>query len=145
MQILQFSGQTAVADIVAKAYGLQPNDPQIATATKNFIAANPAFGGNLTAVPKGTIMVVPPLNGNTHSAGATTVDPVASAFHARLTNLTANANLAAIQRATPVASTSALGTTPGAATPPPALAKLDFTVLQQDLAAFAKLHGTNAV
>jgi len=141
MQILQFGGQTAVADIVAKAYGLRPNDPQMATATKNFIAANPAFGGNLTAIPKGTIMVVPPLNGNFHSAGATTVDPVRSAFDLRLTNLTANANLAAAQRNAPSSSTGALGTAPGATTPTSALAKLDFTVLQQDLAAFAKLHG----
>ncbi len=145
MQILQFSGQTAVADIVAKAYGLPPNDPQIAAATKNFIAANPAFGGNLTAVPKGTIMVVPPLNGNLHSAGATTVDPVRSAFNLRLTNLTANASLAATQRSAPSASTAPLGAVPGATTPTSALAKLDFTVLQQDLAAFAKLHGTNPV
>jgi hypothetical protein len=143
MQILQFSGQTAVADIVAKAYNLKQTDPQMATATKNFIAANPAFGGNLAAVPKGTIMVVPPLNGNLHSAGATTVDPVSSAFRMRLTNLTANASLAAAARDTPNAPTAPLGAAPGATTPTSALAKLDFTVLQQDLAAFAKLHGVN--
>jgi hypothetical protein len=34
-----------------------------------------------------------------------------------------------------------LGTAPGATTTPPALASLDFSVLQSDLAAFAKLHG----
>jgi hypothetical protein len=143
MQILQFSGQTAVTDIAAKAYGLQPNDPQMAAAVKNLIAANPALGGNLTAIPKGTLLVIPAQNGNFHSAGATTVDPVSSAFHTRLTNLTTNANLAAAQRDTPNAPTAPLGAAPGATTPTSALAKLDFTVLQQYLAAFAKLHGVS--
>lgn len=139
MQILKLSGQTTIADIAATAYGLKSNDPALATAEKNLIAANPSLGGNVAALPKNTVIVVPPLNG-VAGAGATTVDPIGSAFSARLQNLSAAATLAAAPRSAPIASTALLGTAPGATTTPPALAKLDFSVLQSDLAAFAKLH-----
>ena len=142
MQILKLSGQTAVADIAAAAYGLKSNDPALAAAQKNLIAANPSLGGNLSTLPKNTVIAVPPLNGVAAAgAGATTVDPVGSAFRARLQNLSAGVTLAATQRSAPTATTAHLGTAPGATTTPPALAQLDFSVLQSDLAAFAKLHG----
>jgi hypothetical protein len=140
MQILKLSGQTSVADIVAAAYGLKSNDPALPTAEKNLIAANPSLGGNVAGLPKNTVIAVPPLNGAT-AAGATTVDPVGSAFRPRLQNLSAAVTLAAAQRTAPTTTTAPLGTAPGATTTPPALAQLDFSILQGDLAAFEKLFG----
>jgi hypothetical protein len=141
MQILKLSGQTTVADIAATAYGLKPNDPALATATRNLIAANPSLAGNIAALPKATIVSVPPLNG-VAGAGATTVDPIGSAFRARLQNVSAAATSAAAPRSAPTTSTAPLGTAPGATTTAPGLPQLDFSVLQSDLAAFAKVHGS---
>jgi hypothetical protein len=141
MQILKLSGQTTVADIAAAAYGLKSNDPALPTAEKNLIAANPALGGNLASLPKNTVVAVPPLNG-VAGAGATTVDPIGSAFFARLQNLSAAVNAAAAPRSAPTSTTAPLGTAPGASTTQPTLAQLDFSVLQSDLAAFTKLHSS---
>jgi hypothetical protein len=140
VQILKLSGQTTVADIAAAAYNLKPTDPSLAAAEKNLIAANPALAGSLTVLPKNTVIAVPPLNG-VAAAGATTVDPTGSAFRARLQKLSAAVTAAAAPRSAPTATTAPLGAAPGATTTATPLPQLNFSILQSDLAAFAKLHG----
>jgi hypothetical protein len=143
MQILKLSGQATIADVAAAAYGLKATDPALAAAEKNLIAANPSLGGNVAALPKNTVVAVPPLNGvPAVGPGATTVDPIGSAFRARLQNLSAAVTAAAAPRSAPTAATALLGSAPGATTTAPAPAQLDFSVLQSDLAAFIKLHSS---
>lgn len=139
MQILKLSGQTNIADVAAAAYGLKANDP---AAQKNLIAANPSLGGNVAALAKNTVIVVPPLNGARAAGPAiVTVDPVGGAFRARLQNLSAATVAAAAPRSAPTPATSSLGATPGATTTGAGLPQLDFSVLQGSLANFIKLFG----
>jgi hypothetical protein len=141
MQVFQLSGQTSVTDIAAEVYGLKAADPALATATRNLVVANPALGGNVSALPKGTLIAVPLLNGAPATrAAAVSIDPLANAYRKRLQNLGAAATLAASQRGSPSTATAPLGAVAGAATTAPSLPALDFTVFQQDLAAFLKIH-----
>jgi hypothetical protein len=140
MQVFQLSGQTSVTDIAAAVYGLKAADPALATAARNLVGANPALGGNVAALPKGTLIAVPLLNGAPSTmAAAVSIDPLANAYRKRLQNIGAGATLAAAQRSSPSTMTTPLGAVSGAAATAP-LPTLDFTVFQQDLAAFLKIH-----
>lgn len=130
MQIARTQNEKSVADIVTRVYGLQANDARAAAAAKALLAANPQLS-NLSTLPAGTPVVVPPIAGVSAQSSAV-ANPQSAAWMNTLANLAASAQQASNALATGSAATPA-------PTPDPKTTAA-LTLLGQDIDQFKKLH-----
>jgi phage tail protein X len=123
MQFVQLQGDSSVAALVQRVYGLAPGAAGAAVAQKALLAANPHLS-NISQLPAGTPVVLPQVTGITPTA-AVQADPRRTTLLTTLSGLAAAVPL-------PAASGSKPDPTQQAAV----------TALQTDVAAFAKQFGT---
>jgi hypothetical protein len=131
MQIAQLQHEKSIAEIVTRVYGLKVGDPRVPAAGKALAAANPHLGGNLAALPAGTPVVVPAIEGIAANASAIT-DPKQATWIAILDKLVDAAQQASNAQSTGLATTSPKS--------PDAERVAALTTLGNDIAQFKKLH-----
>jgi len=124
MQFVQLQGDASVSALVQRVYGLAPGTAAARAAQNALLAANPHLS-TIGALPAGTPVVLP-----TAPPGGVAPTATVSADPRRAAVLTAVQSLAA---AVPLRS--------AASAQPDAAQQAAITILQADLAAFAKLHG----
>jgi hypothetical protein len=130
MQIARTQNEKSVADIVARVYNLKAGDPRAAAAAQTLLAANPQLN-NLTQLPAGTPVVVPPIAG-VGVADSSIADPQRAAWMNVLNQLVTSAQQASNAQTTGVATTA-----PATAD---ARRTLALTTLGNDIANFIKRH-----
>ena len=131
MQIAQLQREKSIAEIVTRVYGLKVGDPRMSVASKALVAANPHLGGNLTALPPGTPVMVPAIEGIATDVSAIT-DPRRATWIVLLDNL-----VNAAQQASNAQSTGLATTTPVSPDPERVAA---LKTLGDDISEFKKLH-----
>ena len=122
MQFVQLQGETSVAALVQRVYGLAPGSTGAAAAQRALLAANPHLS-TIGQLPAGTPVVLPGA-----SAGATAAPVLADPRRTALLN-----TLSGLAAAVPLR--AAGGTQPDTAQ------QAAIATLQSDLATFAKQFG----
>ncbi len=128
MQIARTQNEKSVSDIVARVYGIKPDDSRAAAAQKAIVAANPHLQ-DPAKLPAGTPLVIPDVAGL--QAATATSDPQQAIWSGLLDRLFDSAQQGALAQATGQPTSTDKSARPR----PQALTKL-----QKDNAQFKKLH-----
>jgi phage tail protein X len=128
MQIARSQNEKSVGDIVARVYGIKPDDPRAAAAQKALLAANPHLQ-DPAKLPAGTPLVVPDIAGLQTSAAAS--DPQQALWTGLLDRLFDSAQQGALAQATGQPTSTDKSARPRSQA---------LTKLQNDIAQFKKLH-----
>lgn len=130
MQIARLQNEKSITEVVAKVYNLPSSDPRAATATQALLAANPQLK-NLTQLPAGTPVVIPPVAGvNANNSAA--ANPQQTVWMGVLDQLVDSANQASNAQVTGLATT--------APTTANAQRTKALAMLKEDIAKFKKIH-----
>jgi hypothetical protein len=132
MQIVSLSNETTVADLASRVYGLKAKDPRLAQASAALIASNPALKGDISKLPAGTPVVVPPIADLSVST-ANSINPQREALLITLNQLGRSVKQASAAQLAGVTEGLSHSQTPARATA--------IQTLNDDLAAFIKFHG----
>lgn len=123
MQFVQLQGDASVSALVQRVYGLSPGSAAATAAQNALLAANPHLTA-ISTLPAGTPVVLPPGPASgTAATAAVSADPRRAAVLSTVQSLAA---------AVPLRSATS--------SQPDATQQAAITILQADLAAFAKLH-----
>jgi hypothetical protein len=74
MQIVQLKNEKSISEIIARLYGLKPDDPRSAEAAKALAASNPHLNDDVSRLPAGTPIIVPAIPGLSASV-SDNIDP----------------------------------------------------------------------